>query len=134
MENENQKTISLPSGEVIKVKLPDAPTRNIRAHVIGKCKFHIPLRRLEKEIDNGRWPTTAILTQSPGELRIPESELWTGTATQWRDNLRETEATKCGKRVTKLRAIRKAQQTLKRISKEEWEALKTIFLIQRQFN
>lgn len=134
MNNPNEKPIVLPTGETLSIKLPESPTRDIRARVVARCKFHIPLRTLEQKLALGLWPTTEILKEDIGSLKIPAETLWTGTAAQWKNIVREEEKTRCAKRVKKLRSIRKAQQGLKRITKEEWEALKAIFMIQRQFN
>ena len=134
MDKENLKPIVLPSGETIAVKIPEAPTRNTRGHAIARCKFHIPLKTLEKEMGKGRWPNLEVLNQAPGTLKTPEAELWTGTEIQWKEHLRAQEQVRCAIRVHKLRAIRKTQQALKRITAEEWAAMKAIFTIQRQFN
>lgn len=129
--NRNPETITLPNGETVKVNLPPAPPRDVSAHAITRCKYLIPLRTLEEQIAKGRWPTPAVLNQDEEPL-APE-KLWSGSQKEWLALLKAETAAKRTKRAAKVTAARRAQQALRKISVEEWGALKTVFSIQRQF-
>lgn len=132
MQTETQKTLQLPSGEKVGVTLPNKPNRDVRARMLAKCKFHIPLRMLQAKLDQNLWPTTGLLSQKLGESKIPQDDLWTGTEAEWKAEFRKQDQAQCEKRADKLRTLRKAQNALRKISTDEWNAIKGVLLIQRQ--
>ena len=131
--NPEQKTIRLPSGETVPVKVPTSPERNVRKHMLAHCKYHIPLQTLEANLAKGLWPTIALIQQTPGVQKLATSEIWKGNQEEWQSHMRSQEQEKAQKRIAKLRSIRCAQAALKKITVDEWAALKRIFTIQRQF-
>jgi hypothetical protein len=130
----NTTDITLPSGEILKIKLPVSPNRNIQEHMLGLCKFHIPSSKIKEKLEAGKWPHPKVLKQAMGKNSVPEPELWSGTETMWKEHLRLAETDKINKRAHKIRAVRKAKAVLSKLTEDEWAALKTVFSIQPHFH
>jgi len=136
MENkpkETTKSLRIPNGDLLAIKVPPPPERNTKNFVIGKCRFHIPLPDLEAQLAKNIWPITKVTEQPLGTNSIPADQLWLGKKEEWSALLKQERENIQTKRVDKIRTIRACQTALRKLTKADWEALGQIFSIQRQF-